>query len=100
MSACETGDRILHQFLRATQCQLFVPGEGISGCEWKWRVAGDPQIAEADDRVAGVEGAIAFVEEREMPVQMPGCFDNAERSVEFDLGERSRYRRLNSPECS
>jgi hypothetical protein len=63
VSGSESSDGILEQFLGAGQREGLVPSEGIRRGGIPRGVAGDAETAQADDRVARIEGPIAFIEE-------------------------------------
>jgi hypothetical protein len=66
----------------------FAPGSDVG--EEPWWIAADGEVAYACQGVAGVEGAVALVEEGEMAGDVARSFDGAEGAVEFAFDEQTR----------
>ena len=64
-------------------------GEGLANFEWKppGAEAGDAEVEDGEEGVAGVEGSIALVEEGELAGDVAGGGDGAEGADEVAFGE-------------
>ena len=88
VTAGEALDGEREELVGGDYCGGFAPGADVG--EEPWRIAADSKLADAAEGVAGVEGAVALVEEGEMAGDVAGSFDRAEGAVEFAFDEETR----------
>ena len=64
-----------------------MPGAEVGEGKEPWSEAAYGKAAHGDEGVAGVEGSVALVEEREMAGNVAGCLDGAEGADEVTFFE-------------
>jgi hypothetical protein len=89
VAACEALDREGKEFLGADERGGFVPGAEVGQRKEPGGEAADGEVAFADEGVAGVEGAVAFVEKGEVAGDVARGFDGAEGTDELALSDKS-----------
>jgi hypothetical protein len=90
VAAGETFDGIGEELLGTGQRGGFVPGGEVGKRKEPGGEAADGEMAHADEGVAGVEGAVALVEEGEVARDVAGRFDGTEGADELAFGDEFR----------